>query len=388
MPIDKKPSILFLPKWYPHKAEPFDGNFIENHAHAIKRKANVCVLFVHSSSSLSQTYNLEEADNKGILEIRIYFKRSTSVFRKVIHAFRYQKAQKIAYLHLKKNGFKFDLCHVHVLSRSSILALHLLKHENIPFGITEHWSGYLKERNDYHGILKKILTQKAVRKSSFVSTVSTYLMESMKAHQLFGNYYTIPNVVDEKLFQIGKRDPNSVEILFVGNLIQRPKRILDIISVFAELYAEGLSFRLKIYGEGKEENACRQLIQEKQLEKTIQLKGTAKREEIAKQMGRSAFLFLFSDFENQPCVISEAQASGIPVVVPDLKGIKEFMKDDLGLLFPQKNREAFKKACRQMIQNYHTYNRENIRAYALEKFSEEIIAKQFYHAYQQTLSTP
>ncbi|MEQ8908738.1 MAG: glycosyltransferase [Vicingaceae bacterium] len=384
-----KPTVLFLPKWYPHEAEPFDGNFIENHAHAIKKQAQICVLFVHSEEQSENHYRIEETENQGLVEVRVFFKKPTrpiSFLNKIGTALRYAKAQKIGYEKLRSKGFQFDLCHVHVLSRPSLLALSLLKKEKIPFGITEHWSGYLKERNDYHGTLKKHFTKKAVSQAAFVTTVSSYLKKSMLQHGLQSDYHVIPNVVDPEIFQPSERNSNQVEVIYVGNLIQRPKRILDILAVFAELKKEGLDFVLRLYGEGSEEKDCRRYIEENELSTTLQLKGTADRVEIGRQIGKSAFLLLFSDFENQPCVISEAQACGIPVVVPDLPGIKEFMREELGLLFPTGDREAFKAACRKMLTNYTDYKRENIQAYALKTFGEAVIGKQFGELYHQTLA--
>ena len=349
----RKPSVLFLPKWYPHEFDWFDGNFIENHAHAIKAKAKLAVLFVHSDANLKEGYRIEERENKGIYEIRIFYPKPKSALawlNKLMGGLAYAKAQRFGYQKLVENGWHFDLCHVHVLSRSAYLALALKKEAAIPYGITEHWSGYLKERNEYHGFLKKQFTKRVVKKASFVSTVSTYLKTSMQAHGLKNHYQVIPNVVDEQLFKIGERNEAVTEVLFVGNLLQRPKKVLDILKVFSALHQAGEKFVLQLYGEGKDEAACRNFIEQEQLSAILQLKGTAGREQIGKIMGRAAFLVLFSEFENQPCVISEAQAAGIPVVVPDLPGIKEFMREEIGLLYPSGDREAFQTACQEMLQ--------------------------------------
>ena len=383
-----KPSVLFLPKWYPHEFDWFDGNFIENHAHAIKAQAKLAVLFVHSDANLKEGYRIEERENKGIYELKIFYPKPNTALAwldKLMGGIAYAKAQRFGYQKLVESGWQFDLCHVHVLSRSAFLALALKKEAGIPYGITEHWSGYLKERNEYHGLLKKQFTKRAVTQASFVTTVSTYLKTSMQAHGLKNHYHVIPNVVDAQLFNIDKRNEAVTEVLFVGNLLQRPKKVLDILKVFAALHQAGEKFVLQLYGEGKDEAACRNFIEQEQLSDILQLKGTAEREQIGKKMGSAAFLVLFSEFENQPCVISEAQAAGIPVVVPDLPGIKEFMHEDLGLLFPSRDREAFKAACKKMLHTYQTYKRERIRDYALKTFSEPVIGKQFSDLYQSTL---
>jgi glycosyltransferase involved in cell wall biosynthesis len=139
---------------------------------------------------------------------------------------------------------------------------------------------------------------------------------------------------------------------------------------------------LNIYGEGKDEQACRAMIEHKGLEDYIQLKGTRSREEIAQAMAKADFLFLYSEFENQPCVLNEAQACGLPIVVPDIPGILAFMEDELGLVFTHLNQAAFEEALLQMMDNYDRYNQANIRDFAIRNFTEKVIEEQFLTLYK------
>jgi hypothetical protein len=61
------------------------------------------------------------------------------------------------------------------------------------------------------------------------------------------------------------------------------------------------------------------------------------------------------------------------------------MRQELGLLYPSGEREAFQTACQEMLHTYQDYDREQIRAYALKTFSEPVIGKQFSDLYQSTL---
>lgn len=378
-------NVLFLPKWYPNKFDPFDGNFIENHAHAIQRFCNVFVLFVHSDENCNSLYEVLEKDNKGIQEISVYFKKpktGISILDRIFTALRYRKAQRMGF---QKLNVKIDLCHLHVLSRSSPLALTLKKNQSIPFMISEHWSGYHKEVGSYKGFLKKWYTEKVVKNAAQTHTVSTPLKQSMLAHHLQSQYTVIPNVVDTDLFIPRAKSNKNTEVLFVGNLLQEPKRILDIIRQFALIAQERSNVRLSIYGEGKEESQCRDLIRELKLENVVRLMGVRKRNEIAEIMSQSDFLILFSDYENQPCVINEAMACGIPVLVPDIGGISELMREDLGILFPTGNEKAFHDGLLQMIDTHKEYSSSTIREFALQNFSEEEIGKKFLNMYNNIL---
>jgi hypothetical protein len=90
--------------------------------------------------STFRQFQLVENKKDGIHEIVIYFKQGNGILSKVINAQRYKKAQQLAY---KKLDRPIHVCHVHVPYRSAFLALKLKRQNNIPFVVTEHWSGHL-----------------------------------------------------------------------------------------------------------------------------------------------------------------------------------------------------------------------------------------------------
>ncbi len=383
-------QVLFLPKWYPNEYDSYDGNFIENHAHAIQKKANIKVLFVHSEETDNKAFRILKQQNRGIEEVRIFFPKPKSNFKfinKVVSFFRYFEAQKIGYKELYKNGEKPDLIHIHVLSRPALLALYLQKKLQIPFVITEHWSGYLKENGKYKGFLKKLFTKFVVRKSNGVHTVSVFLKDAMQRHNLINDYVVIPNVVNTELFKPQTKDNKVPEIIFVGNILQNPKKIFDIIKGIKELKKIGKAFHLSIYGEGVDEAPAKELVKKLDLIEQISFKGTLNREGIGKAMGNSDFLILFSDYENQPCVIPEAHAAGIPIIVPDIAGIAELMQAELGIMVKTGSQTEFVEALKNMLNNYQTYDRNFIRMFGVKKFGEIEIAAQFHQFYQKALSS-
>lgn len=141
--MTKKPVVLFLPKWYPNKFDAFDGNFIENHAIAISKFCNIAIIFVHSDTELKKKYSIIESNPFGFPEIRVYFKKPNHWIKPLnllITSFLYFNSLFKAYHHYLKNYPQPDLCHVHVLARTSILALYLKWFKKIPYLISEHWS--------------------------------------------------------------------------------------------------------------------------------------------------------------------------------------------------------------------------------------------------------
>src|SRR5690606_19604615 len=56
--------------------------------------------------------------------------------------------------------------------------------------------------------------------------------------------------------------------------------------------------------------------------------------EVANQMKNAQCLVLFSNYENAPCVISEAHCTGIPVIATHVGGIPDMVNSENGLLIP------------------------------------------------------
>lgn len=381
--MSKKLNVLFLPKWYPNEVEPFDGNFIKNYAEGLHKVVNISVLFVHSRHDQKKDFQVNEVQQKPFQEIHVFFKKFNSFsngINKMVNAWRYFKAQQIGFNKLTNKNY--DLCHVHVLSRPAMLALSLKSKFKIPFVISEHWTGYHAHVGGFNGVFRKTFAKYICKQSAGIHTVSEELKEAMQAHQLNGNYTIIPNIVDTSIFQPDFNGRNeTTNVIFVGNLIQSHKRVLDIVRTAIELLDEGVKFELNLYGEGKDGSEAQKLISSAKYSKNITLKGVRNRDGIAEAMAKSDFLILFSSFENQPCVINEALCCGIPVVVPNLKGVAENMNDTFGIMYNNNNLQAFKNAFREMILNHKDFTKNNIHQKALQLFSEESTNKQFLEFY-------
>ena len=103
----KSSYILWLPSWYPNELDPFDGDFIQRHAHAASLRNNIHVIFVKADREGKITDSQHESFTKTetLSEHVIYFKKTGSLlgrfnsFRKWIRLFK--KAVKE---YIKENG--------------------------------------------------------------------------------------------------------------------------------------------------------------------------------------------------------------------------------------------------------------------------------------------
>ena len=101
---------------------------------------------------------------------------------------------------------------------------------------------------------------------------------------------------------------------------------------------------------------------------------------------RSADVFvLFSNFENLPCVLIEALASGIPVIATKVGGVAEMIGPEQGILVEPRNEAGLLQALDQMLDHHREYDKQKLQHYAEERFSYEAVGRAFAELYEKVL---
>jgi glycosyltransferase involved in cell wall biosynthesis len=106
---------------------------------------------------------------------------------------------------------------------------------------------------------------------------------------------------------------------------------------------------------------------------------------VAELMRHSSFLVLTSQWENQPVVLLEAMACGLPVIAPNVGGVPEVVKPFCGLLITPGDINHIVGQMINLINNLHNYSSSEISLYASQAFSYTSIAKKFDVCYQMAL---
>jgi glycosyltransferase involved in cell wall biosynthesis len=104
---------------------------------------------------------------------------------------------------------------------------------------------------------------------------------------------------------------------------------------------------------------------------------------------RNADCFLlFSNYENLPCVMVEALASGIPVVSSTAGGIPEHITDKLGFLVKPLDEDGLLIALQQAVGKIKagSYDPAELNKYAVDNFSYEKIGERFFNLYHRILA--
>ena len=121
----------------------------------------------------------------------------------------------------------------------------------------------------------------------------------------------MPNAVPPTTF---RSDPASRIVVAAGRL-SRQKGFDRLIRAFAGVVSKHPDWRLRIYGEGDQHTALRELIDRKHLGDHVRLMGFTT--QLSRELSVGSIYAMSSRFEGFPMVLLEAMACGLPVVSYD-----------------------------------------------------------------------
>ncbi len=122
-----------------------------------------------------------------------------------------------------------------------------------------------------------------------------------------------PNRKDKKI---------KYDLIYTGR-IDSVKNLSKFVEIVGEIKRKYPKVRACIVGWGKEIDKISKLINEKSLEKQIELAGSQK--DVSKYLASSKIFLLTSDFEGLPISALEAMAHGLPVVTTNYPGADELV---------------------------------------------------------------
>lgn len=174
--------------------------------------------------------------------------------------------------------------------------------------------------------------------------------------------------------------------MHVSSLIPR-KNAEKILTVAIQLLEKGHQFRLELGGDGEKNviKALKKQVQESGFSDKIEIFGMQTLHEIAKRMKNADCFILYSDDENQPCVIAESFACGVPVISTNVGGIAEFFPENAGILVKKNEKELYAAMQKILEKSVETASKETLRTFAINHFSTSEIAKQYANIYERIL---
>ncbi len=378
MSIHKRHKILFISSWFPNKIEPTNGNFVQRHAEAVSLLHDVEVLHAIGDFNQKEKFVFDDEMINGIRTLIVYYKNSKNPLQNFL---RRMKAYQLGFKKMQKP----HLVHGNVLHNNMLFAVSLKRKYGIPFVISEHWSVF--QEQNHHKISKsaRFLVKKIAEKASFILPVTENLISGLQKLGINTPMKVVGNVVDTDLFLPNSKASEKFTFLHISNLIalKNPEKI---IKAAIDLHQINPHFELQIGGDG-DLKPLQKMIHENNAEGYIKTFGMLSLEQVSDKMKAANCFVLFSDYENQPCVILESLASGIPIIATKVGGIPEIVDKKRGILVENNNEDALLEAMKRMLEkNVELDSSEDLRKYVIENFSKSVIAEKFSKIYNKVLN--
>jgi glycosyltransferase involved in cell wall biosynthesis len=364
------------------------GLFVQKHAEAVALFCDVKVLYVHDDENI-KTFEIVEKKQPNFTEFTVYYPcKKGTFFYKLKKTFNYAKAYWIGYKQITADGFLPDIVHANILTRTGFIAYLHKCWKGIPYIVTEHWSRYLTIRNAYKGVTRKLITQLVVKNASVLLPVSECLQKAMMDCNLQNvNYKVVNNVVDDYFFkEIPIVHRKIKRILHVSCFDERAKNISGLLRATSALSKVRADFELIIIGTGIDFDYIKNYAKTLDFQNgVIHFLGEKTPEEVANWMQNSDFFVLFSNYENSPVVISESLACGKPVLSSNVGGISEHVKPSNGILVEAGDEISLSAKMSFLLDHYHDYDTEKIKAEANQKFSYKVVGENLTEIYKQAI---
>lgn len=350
---------------------------MQRHAAAVAKQHEVTTLTLHRDPSLQQPVEITEDVVQGVREFRAYFRgkgtrEQFKAFRSAVHS-------------LFPGQPPFDIIHHNVLFPAGWQAMWLNRKWKVPYIITEHWTGFHNGDFAKRSAWQRALARRVGRRAAVICPVSEHLGNAMGHSGIRNRFEVVGNVVDTALFHPADQAPEAPTLIHVSSLVDAHKNISGMLKALRILQDGSIPLQVHFVGDGDirpHQAHARQLGIHPD---RTRFDGEQPLSEIAHRMRRHGGLLLFSNYENMPCVIGEAFASGLSVVSSDVGGISEHVSPERGALVPPGDAAALARAMEDWVRNRHGFNREALRAYAVEHFAEAAIARRFSEVYSKVL---
>jgi len=381
--------ILKLAGWYPSRVDEYNGDFIQRHAASISLYEKVIVLFLVKDKSLRRGHSEVHRSTEGNLIEYIVYYAAGGPLERIRSLMRYLLLGLKMVRQIKEEHGAPALVHVSVVWKAGLLALLLKKRYGWKYLITEHWSGYMeKDPEGLHtqGPLVQWLYKKVYQGAGLIVPVSAEI-----GRQVLRWFPGLPmevvyNVVDTTLFNYPSTHPGVKPASGVWRLIHvsamgYPKNMEGILRVLQGLTA--MRDDVEIILVGPYPPTVRQTLADSGLlDRKVFLTGEVSYAEVANLLHGADLHFLFSRYENQPCVLLEALCCGLPVIATRVGGIPEIVDDSNGILVESEREDQLLRAFNDALDHYSRFDRPTIAAAAMQKFSYAVIGEQFAHIYR------
>ena len=346
-------------------------------AHSIKEESNDLVVF-----------SLREGDEKVEKD---YFDVGIKVYTMPLNKQKKDFLSKLSYLKARKKikqiilQEKPDIINAHYLTSYGLLSI--LSAGNVPVLISVWGSDVMQF--PYRSFLHKSLVNFILNKATAVSVTSYELKKHVNLYRK-ENVYVIPFGIDTEEFKkrVTSFDEGKITIGSIKQL--EPIYNIDkLISVFKELSDEFDNVELLLVGSGNEEVYLKHMVREFGIEAKVVFCGWIHTDKIPEYHNRIDVFANLSENESFGVSVIEASATETPVIVANVGGLKEVVKDkETGFLVTVEDRRELVEKFRILIQNRNLRldMGKKGREFVLKNYSQSVCVKELLKVYHELTS--
>jgi len=386
--MSKEYTILHLPSWFPTQKDPTLGNFVMRHIDATAAYSCPIVLTVEFSIKQRKRFEIKHEIQGKIQHVTVYVKKYSpkKCFFNLLRKWSLFKAYQVGFHYIRKQITVPDLLHLHVALPAGKIALWWHFRYKISYLLTEHWSVYNVANFAQCSFMQRKWLLWIGNHAAQILPVSKNLLFNMRQCGIKTAATVIPNVVDADFFCPMVETEHSFShrqhILHVSTLDEDAKNIWGILHVIKKLYAQRQDFILQIVHDYPRPD-LEAYIENHKLTSVVLFNGRKTASELLEYYRKAAFVLLFSNYENQPCVLLEAFAVGKPVVATSVGDIPEMVNSERGRLVAPKDEQTLLTVLNEMLDNAATYNSDTIRQYVMTQFSMDTVGMKVNEIYKK-----
>ena len=392
-------NILHLLSWFPTPDDPTLGNFCVRMIDALPEECHSVILSVCDGKNMTKSFEVNEIKGAHHTHVQIYIRPpKINALRKLKMLQMYQYGLN----YIKKHFFHPDLIHLHVAYPLGQVALLWKKLFGYKYVLTEHWTIYQPQNKDVLvGNLKKKIV-KIANNAEIIMPVSLDLQRCMEGHGVHNRFQVIYNLVNTEIFKL-RQSPcidsslptnqrgndmqgSKKRILHISTLRDEAKNFSGMLRTIERLRQQRDDFELHVIHD-YEAPEFKAFVKEHNLSDCVFFHGKKTSQEVAQAYQDADFFVLFSNFENLPCVIVEAFASGVPVLSTAVGGIAEIVSPERGILIKSGDEGALLQGMNTLLDHSQEYDRAAIRDYAIKTFAAQNIGQQIFEVYQKVVKS-
>lgn len=382
--------ILWLPSWYPNELQPFNGDFVQRHAQATSLYCDIEVIHVVKDvhGTLTKSVRKTERHSGRLKETIIYYHSAAvgvAVFSKLLSHRRFIQLLKQEIRQVIATRGKPQLAHVYIALKHGMVAGWLQEQYGVPYIVSEQSTVYLEEaKPNFHSlnVVFKHQAKKIFREAQSVMTVSQYLGNAL-AKKFGVSSLVIPNVVNDQIFNFRQHPENSVPVFVHISNLNYQKAADKMLQAFAIVKEQGFSCRLNIVG--PDEPLIRKMIDDLQLNDIVALHHEMPQKELVKLVQSADAMIFCSRYETFGCVMIEAFACGVPVILSDIPVFHENADKTNAIFASPDSEDALATAIIQFMSERRQFERKNISSDAIEKYNYRRVGAMIFNWYNRVL---